>query len=50
ISERHFTSCEDIKNWLDEWTSSKEEHSFYRGIHLLPEKCQNVIANDGKYF
>jgi len=39
-----------IKNWLDEWIGSKEENFFYHGIHLLPEKWQNVIANDGKYF
>ncbi|EFN86517.1 hypothetical protein EAI_02081, partial [Harpegnathos saltator] len=38
-----------IKNWHDEWISTKEEHFFYRGTHLLPEKWQNVIANDGKY-
>ena len=50
LSEQHFTSYEDIKNWLDEWIASKEEqYFFYDGIYLLPEKWQNVIANDGKY-
>lgn len=28
----------------------KKNNFFYDGTHLLPEKWQNVIANDRKYF
>ena len=49
LSEQHFSSYEEIKNWLDEWIASKEEHFFSVGIRLLPVKWQYVIANDGKY-
>ncbi|KOX74868.1 hypothetical protein WN51_00380, partial [Melipona quadrifasciata] len=28
----------------------KKNYFFYHGIHLLPEKWQNVITDNGKYF
>ena len=39
------------KTYIDQLTSNLKEASFYqRGIHLLPEKRQMVIASEGNYF
>jgi len=45
-----FTSYEECKNWIDSWIASKDEAFFRRGIHLLPERREKVVANDGQYF
>lgn len=50
LADQHFKIYEEIKKSLDEWIASKDEHFFYRGIHLLPKKWEKVIASDGKYF
>jgi len=50
FTDQHFKTYEEIKKWLDEWIASKDEHFFYCGIYLLPEKWEQVIASDGKYF
>ncbi|EGI67280.1 Mariner Mos1 transposase [Acromyrmex echinatior] len=39
LSEQHFTSYEDIKNWIDNWIASKDEAFFQRGIRMLSERC-----------
>lgn len=50
LSEQHFTSYEEVKNWLSGWLASKDEQFYWRGIYLLPEKWEKVIASDGQYF
>ena len=50
LSEQHFTSYEDIKNCIDDWIASKDEAYFRRGIHILPEKWEKVVASDDHYF
>jgi len=30
--------------------ASKDEAFFRRGIHMLPEKWEKVVASDGHYF
>lgn len=50
LSEQHFTSYEDIKNWVDSWIASKDEAFFRRGIRMLPERWEKVVASDGQYF
>ncbi|KAM0729387.1 Mariner Mos1 transposase [Formica fusca] len=50
LSEQHFTSYEDTKNWVDSWIASKDEAFFRRGIRMLPERWQKVVASDGQYF
>jgi len=50
LSEQHFTSYEDIKNCIDDWTASKDEAFFRRSIHMLPERWEKVVASDGHYF
>jgi len=50
LSEQHFTSYEDTKNCIDDWIASKAEVFFRRGIHVLPERWEKVVANDGYYF
>jgi hypothetical protein len=50
LADQHFKTYEEIKKWLDEWIASKDEHFFYRGIHLLSEKWEKIVASDGHYF
>jgi len=50
LSEQHFTSYEDTKNWVDSWIASKDEAFFRRGIRMLPERWEKVVASDGQYF
>ncbi|EGI59573.1 Mariner Mos1 transposase, partial [Acromyrmex echinatior] len=50
LSEQHFTSYEDIKNWIDNWIVSKNEAFFQRGVRMLPERWEKVVASDGQYF
>ena len=46
LSEQHFTSYEDTKNSVDSWIASKDEAFFRRGIRMLPEKWEKVVASD----
>jgi len=46
LSEQYFTSYEDIKNCIDDWIASKEAF-FRRGIHMLPERWEKIVASDG---
>ncbi|KAM0729388.1 Mariner Mos1 transposase [Formica fusca] len=50
LSEQHFTSYEDTKNWVDSWIASKDEAFSRRGIRMLPERWEKVVASDGQYF
>lgn len=50
LSEQHFHSYEEVKNWLDEWLASKNEKWYWDGIHQLTERWEKVVANDGQYF
>lgn len=50
LSEQNLTSYEDCKNRIDLCIASKDEEFFRRGIRLLPEKWEKVVANDGQYF
>ena len=50
LSEQHFTSYENTKNWVDSWIASKNEAFFRRDIHMLPERWEKVVASDGQYF
>lgn len=36
-SDDKFTLNEDIKNWVDSWITSKDEHSFRHDTRMLPE-------------
>jgi len=47
LSKQHFTSYEDTKNWVDSWIASKDEAFFRRGIRMLPERWEKVVASDG---
>ncbi|CAK9818802.1 Mariner Mos1 transposase [Anthophora plagiata] len=50
LAEKRFNSYEDIEKWISDWITSKDKSFLRRGIHLLPEKWEKVIANDGQYF
>lgn len=49
LSEQRFTSYEDTKKWIDFWISHKDESFFQRGIRMLPERWEKVVAVDGQY-
>nr|QRH16695.1 transposase [Mayetiola destructor] len=38
-----------VRKWVDEWIASKDEDFFRRGIHKLPRRWEELIANDGEY-
>jgi len=42
LSEQ-FTSYEDTKNCIDDWIKRSV-------LHMLPERWEKVVANDGHYF
>ncbi|VVC30765.1 Transposase, type 1,Winged helix-turn-helix DNA-binding domain [Cinara cedri] len=46
LTEQHFRSYAEAKNWIDSWIVSKDEQFFQK----LPQKWQKVVASDGKYF
>ena len=50
ISEQHFNSYEEVKNWIDEWSASKGERWYWEGIHQLSKRWKKVIDNGGQYF
>lgn len=50
LADQSFNSFEDVKKWVDEWIASKDESFFRRGIRMLPERWEKIIANDGYYF
>ena len=50
LSEKCFTSYEDTKKWVDSWIAAKGESLFRRGIRMLPERWEKVVASEGKYF
>lgn len=50
LAEQHFTSYEECKNWVSSWIASKDREFFERGIRLLPERWEKVVASDGQYF
>lgn len=45
-----FHSSEEVKNWVDSFLASKNEKFFQRGIRMLPERWEKIIASDGQYF
>jgi len=50
MSEQHFTSYENTKNYIDDWIASKDKAFFRCDIHMLSERRQKVMASDGHYF
>ena len=50
LAEQHFHYYEEAKNWVDSWIAAKDEQFFRRGIRMLPERWEKVVASDGQYF
>ncbi|EGI62185.1 Mariner Mos1 transposase [Acromyrmex echinatior] len=50
LADQHFRSYEEVKNWIDSWIASKDDQFFRRGIRMLPERWEKVVASDGQYF
>ena len=50
LLEEHFSYCEEFTKWVNQWIAFKEPDFYYREIHLLPEKWENVVPFNGKYF
>lgn len=49
LSEIRFRNVEEVRKWVDDWIAKKDEDFFKRGIHKLPQRWLEVIANDGEY-
>jgi len=47
---KYFMSYEEVKNWIDSWIASKDDQFFRRGIRILLERWEKVVASDGQYF
>ena len=54
LTDQHFRSYEEVKNWIDSWIASKDDQFFRRGIRTLlrtlPERWEKVVASDEQYF
>ncbi|KIH69445.1 hypothetical protein ANCDUO_00215 [Ancylostoma duodenale] len=50
LSKQRFQSFGDVYKWVEESIETKDEASSRRGIRLLPERWEEVIANNGQYF
>ena len=50
LAEQHFNNFEDVRKWLDEWISNKDEAFFWNGIHKLPERWTKCVESEGQYF
>lgn len=50
LADQHFRSFEEAKNYIESWIGSKDADFFRRGIRMLPERWEKVVANDGQYF
>lgn len=49
LADVRFRNAEEVQKWVDDWIASKDEDFFKRGIHKLPRRWEEVIANDGQY-
>jgi histone-lysine N-methyltransferase SETMAR len=49
LADVRFHNPEEVRKWVDDWIAGKDEEFFRRGIHKLPERWREVIANDGEY-
>ena len=50
LAEQRFYSYGDTKKWADSRIALKTESFFLHGIHMLPERRQEVVSSDGQYF
>ena len=50
LSEQPFSSYKNTKNCVESWIASKDESFFWRGVRMLPERWENVVASDGQFF
>ncbi|GFV49897.1 histone-lysine N-methyltransferase SETMAR [Trichonephila clavipes] len=49
LDGKTFTSNEEVKNHLDQFSASKDQKFYERGIMLLPERWQKVLDQNGQY-
>lgn len=50
LAETRFSNYEEVRKWIAEWISSKDQGFYRKGIQLLPERWSKVIESKGKYF
>lgn len=50
LEDRHLKNYEEVQKWIADWIASKDRAFFRRGIQLLPEKWEKVVAAEGAYF
>ncbi|KAG5316906.1 MOS1T transposase, partial [Pseudoatta argentina] len=44
LADQHFRFYKEVKNWIDSWITSKDDQFFRRGIRMLPERWEKVVA------
>lgn len=49
LADVRFRNADEVREWIDDWLAKKDEEYFYRGIHKLPRKWEEIIANYGEY-
>ena len=50
LDGKSFRNVGDVRNFLTSYFEEKEEDFYRRGIEVLPERWEKVIANNGQYF
>ncbi|GFV31715.1 histone-lysine N-methyltransferase SETMAR [Trichonephila clavipes] len=49
LDGKTLTSNEEVKNYLDQFSASKDQKFYERGIMLLSERWQKVLDQNGEY-
>nr|CDJ92799.1 similar to SET domain and mariner transposase [Haemonchus contortus] len=49
LADIRFRNAEELRKWVDDRFVSKDEDFFRPGVNKIPERWQEVVANDGQY-
>ena len=49
LADTRFRNAEEMRKWVDNIISLKDEDFFRPGDNKIPERWQEVVANDGQY-
>lgn len=50
LVDTRFWHVEEVRKFVNDWIAPKLPSFFRHGIAILPERWENVVGNDGKYF
>ena len=49
LADTRFRNAEEVRKWVDNKIASKDEDFFIPLVNKIPERWQEVVANDGQY-